>query len=185
METNNRSHGKIDQLPAPLKREVENRLMDGETYEDISAYLQEQGQDVHYSSVGRYGRKFLKSFEAVRVATEYASLLAKDNADRPSTEIHEVNNLLASQMIMEAMIDDTMDIEAKSGLIKSIASLQRAQVSNEKLKLDSRKERGAVHAALELLKDKVFSELGERYPDIANTLMELAEETEREMAKLQ
>lgn len=58
MEQNNRSHGKIDQLPAPLKREVENRLMDGETYEDISAYLQEQGQDVHFSSVGRYGRKF-------------------------------------------------------------------------------------------------------------------------------
>lgn len=180
----NRSHGKIDQLPAPLKREVENRLMNGETYEDISAYLQDQGQDVHYSSVGRYGRKFLKSFEAVRVATEYASLLAKDNADRPSTEIHEVNNLLASQMIMEAMIDDEMDIEKKSKLIKSIASLQRAQVSNEKLKIDSRKERGAVHAALELLKDKVFAELGERYPEIADTLLMLAEETEREMVKM-
>ena len=64
----NRSHGKIDRLPAPLKKEVENRLLEGDTYEDISAYLKEQGEDVHYSSVGRYGRGFLKKFESLRIA---------------------------------------------------------------------------------------------------------------------
>lgn len=184
MPDQNRSHGKIDNLPEPLKKEVENRLLEGETYENISNYLKEQGEEVHLSSVGRYGKKFLKRFESVRVAKEFAKLLAEDNADRPSTELHEANNLLASQLIMEAMVSDDMDPDERSKIAKSIASLQRAQVSNEKLKLQARKESGAVHVALNLLKEKVFSELGEKYPEIASTLMMLAEETEAEMDKV-
>ena len=181
----NRSHGKIDKLPPELKREVENRLLGGETYEDISAYLKEQGEDVHFSSVGRYGRGFLKKFESVRVAKEFAKLLAEDNIDRPATELHEANNLLASQIIMEAMIDDEMDAKERAQAAKSIAALQRAQVSNEKLKIDARKEQGAVHIAFRLFTDKVYEEIGQKYPDIAEKLLILAEETEREMAKAQ
>lgn len=185
MDEKNRSHGKIDNLSPELKREVENRLLEGETYEQISDYLKEQGEEVHLSSVGRYGRKFLKRFESVRVAKEFAKLLAEDNADRPSTELHEANNLLASQLIMEAMVSDDMEPEERADIAKSIASLQRAQVSNEKLKLAARKESGAVHVALSVMKEKVFSELGEKYPEIADTLISLAEETESEMSKLQ
>lgn len=181
----NRSHGKIDALSDPLKKQVEEKLLSGETYKDIASYLQEKGEDIHLSSVGRYGKKFLKRFESVRIAKDYAKLLAEDNADRPATELHEANNLLASQLIMEALVDDGMEPEAREKIAKSIASLQRAQVSNEKLKLQARKERGAVHTALELLKDKVYGELGEAYPDIAATLLLLAEQTEEEMEKMQ
>ena len=42
MDDQNRSHGKIDNLPADLKHEVENRLLNGETYEEISNYLKDQ-----------------------------------------------------------------------------------------------------------------------------------------------
>lgn len=180
----NRSHGKIDSLPAALRSEVENRLLDGDTYEEISRYLAGQGEEVHRSSICRYGKKFLKRFESVRVAKEFAKLLAEDNTDRPSTELHEANNLLASQLIMEAMVSDDMAAEDRAKIASSIASLQRAQVSNEKLKLQARKESGAVHVALGLLKDKVFAEIGENYPEIASTLLALAEETESEMNKV-
>ncbi len=92
---------------------------------------------------------------------------------------------MASQLIMEAMIDDDMDAKERAAAAKSIASLQRAQVSNEKLKITARKEQGAVHIAMELLQDKIFEELGEKYPDVADKLMELARETETEMQKMQ
>lgn len=180
----NRSHGKIDSLPAALRSEVENRLLNGDTYEEISSYLAEQGEEVHLSSVGRYGKKFLKRFESVRVAKEFAKLLAEDSTDRPSTELHEANNLLASQLIMEAMVSEDMEAADRAKIASSIASLQRAQVGNEKLKLQARKESGAVHVALELLKDKVFAEIGKNYPEIASTLLTLAEETEAEMNKV-
>ena len=89
----NRSHGKIEALPESLKRKVEEKLLTGETYEGIASYLQEQGEDVHFSSVGRYGRKFLNKFESVRIAKEYARLLSEDNAERPATELHEANKI--------------------------------------------------------------------------------------------
>ncbi len=181
----NRSHGKIDQLPPALRREVEDRLLAGSTYEQVSDYLKEQGEEVHVSSVGRYGKKFLNRFESVRVAKEFAKLLAEDNVDRPATELHEANNLLASQLIMEALIDDEMDAADRAKVAKSIASLQGAQVRNEKLKLEARKEQGAVHVAMELLKEKVFSEIGEKHPEIAATLLELAQDTEKELARMQ
>ena len=121
----------------------------------------------------------------MRIAKEFAKLLAEDNIDRPATELHEANNLLASQIIMEAMVDDDMDAKERAQAAKSIASLQRAQVSNEKLKISARKEQGAVHTAFRLFTEKVYSEIGDKYPDVAEKLLILAEETEREMQKLQ
>lgn len=185
MEVKNRSHGKIDNLSPELKREVEDRLLAGDTYEQVSDFLKEQGEDIHLSSVGRYGRKFLNKFESVRVAKEFAKLLAEDNVDRPATELHEANNLLASQIIMEALVDDQMDAKQRAEAAKSIASLQRAQVSNEKLKIEARKEQGAVHVAMNLLKEKVFAEIGQNHPEIAAALLELAEDTEQELARMQ
>lgn len=183
MTDRNRSHGKIDRLPQPLKKEVEEKLLDGETYEDIADYLKAKGEDIHYSSVGRYGRGFLKKFESVRVAKEFAKLLAEDSVDRPATELHEANNLLASQIIMEALVDDGMDAKARAEAARSIATLQRAQVANEKLKIDSRKEQGAIHMAFRIFTDKVYQEIGDRYPDLAQKLLELADETENELQK--
>lgn len=184
MSEKNRSHGKIDQLPPELKKQVEEKLLSGETYESVSDWLRDQGEEVHLSSVGRYGKKFLNKFESVRIAKEFAKLLAEDNVDRPATELHEANNLLASQIIMEALVDDSMDDKARADAAKSIASLQRAQVSNEKLKIEARKEQGAVHVAMEMLKQKVFMEIGEKHPDIAQALLSLAEDTEKELSRI-
>lgn len=50
----NRSHSKIDRLPDTIKREVENRLLEGHTYEEIAEYLKGMGQDIHYSTVARF-----------------------------------------------------------------------------------------------------------------------------------
>ncbi len=184
MEQKNRGHGKIDKLPESVKREVENRLVGGATYEDVADYLKEQGYDVHFSSVGRYSRKFMKCFESVRIAKEFAKVLAEDGVDRPATELHEVNNLLASQLIMEAMVDDEMEPEDRAKIARSIASLQNAQVNNERLKLVARKEQGAIHTAMQVFTDKVFAELGEKYPEVAQTPLFLAEEAERPMEEL-
>ena len=180
----NRAHSKIDDLPEPLRKQVNEQLLAGNTYQDISGFLKEQGEDVHYSSVGRYGRKYLKKFEAVRIAQEYAKLLAEDNIERPPTELHDANNMLMSQIIMESILDDDMTHKEKAAAARSIATLQRAQIQNEKLKADARKDAGAVHTAMAMLKDKVFAEISSSHPEIADALIELAEQTEKEMEKL-
>jgi len=35
----NRSHGKVDKLPEVIRKEVENRLLEGHTYEEIAKYF--------------------------------------------------------------------------------------------------------------------------------------------------
>lgn len=185
MADRNRAHGKIDGLPAGIRESVEQRLMAGETYESIAESLQEQGYDVHYSSVGRYGRRYLKKFESVRVAQQFAKLLAEDNVERPPTEIHEANNMIMNQIIMETLMDEDIDAAGVSKAANAIATLQRAQVQNEKLKMTARKEAGAVHTAMNILKDKVFQEIAASHPDVAAVLIELAEQTESEMERQQ
>lgn len=177
----NRSHGKIDRLPDTLRQAVEAKLLEGYTYEEISGYLKQMGHDVHLSSVARYGRSFLAKFESVRMAKEFARSLSEDNPDRPTTELHEANNALISQMIMEALISEDSSPEETAKLAKSIATLQRAQVSNEKLKIDSRKAAGEVRQALKLLKEQVFSEIGAEYPDVANAILQIADAVEAKM----
>ena len=86
---------------------------------------------------------------------------------------------------MEAIIDTDMTPEERAASAKSIASLQNAQVNNEKLKIVARKQAGAVHTAMNILKNKVFKEISSSHPEIAAALIELAEQTEAEMAKIQ
>lgn len=185
MNEPNRSHSKIEKLPEGMKKEVETKLLEGETYESISEYLADQGEDIHPSSIGRYGRRFLKKFESVRIAKEFAKLLAEDNVDRPTTELHEANNMLMSQIIMETIIDKDMSAKEKAAAAKSIASLQNAQVGNERLKIMARKQAGAVHTAMDILKNKVFKEIAANHPEVAQVLIELADSVEEEMSKMQ
>ena len=180
----NRSHSKIDRLPDTINREVENRLLEGHTYEEIAEYLKGMGQDIHYSTVARFGKPFLEKFESVRMAKEYAQMLAEDNPERPTTELHEANNALISQMVMEALISPDVSQEDKLKAAKDIAVLQRAQVANEKLKIDSRKAQGEVKEALGKLKKQVYSEMGSKYPEIAETIIKIADEIEKENNKL-
>ena len=89
-----------------------------------------------------------------------------------------------NQIIMETLMDDQLDADGLGKAANAVATLQRAQVQNEKLKMASRKEAGAVHTAMNILKDKVFMEIAEKHPDVANILLQLAEQTEEEMEKM-
>jgi hypothetical protein len=185
MSDKNRSHGKIDNLPEPIKNSVNEKLIAGEKYEEISSYLSDMGHDVHISSICRYGKGYLKRFEGLQMARQFSKLIAEDNIDRPTTELHEANNALISQIIMEAIIDEDLELEDKIKAAKSVAALQSAQVRNEKLKIDARKSAGEIHAAMNILKMKVFEKLGNDYPAIAESIMNIADDVETETTNAQ
>jgi len=178
---NKRGHGKINKLPEVLRREVDNRLIEGHTYAQIAEYLKGMGQEIHPMSVGRYGKPFLQRFESVRTARLAAKALAEDNVDRPTTELHEANNALISQILMETLISDDVDPAEKIKAANSIAQLQSAQIRNEKLKIDARKVAGIVQSVCNAFKEKFFDEIHEYHPEIAAKLIEIADKiVERE-----
>jgi hypothetical protein len=175
----NRSHGKIDNLPVALRKQIEQKLMEGYTYEQISQYLKGMGHNISRSSTWRYGNEFLKKFEDVRKAKEIAQLLAEDNAERPTTELHEANNVLISQTIMQILISDDVEPGEKIKAAKAISELQKAQVVNERAKMQSRKDAGAVKTAMAMLKSKVFEEIQANHPDIAAAIINIADQVEK------
>lgn len=177
----NRSHGKIDRLPESLRKQVEALLLEGHTYREIEEYLQSMGHDISQKSVQRYGKPFLQKFEHVRMAKEFARLLAEDNIDRPTTELHEANNALISQIIMELLIKEDAEPEEKLAAAKAIAALQHAQVANERVKITARKEAGAVHTAMGMLKQQVFEEIGSQHPDVAEAIAAITENVEKQI----
>ena len=48
----------MDKLPEVIRKEVENRLLEGHTYEEIAMYLKEMGHNISKTSIHRYGEPF-------------------------------------------------------------------------------------------------------------------------------
>ena len=178
--TKNRCHSKISQLPDSIRKEVENKILEGFTYEEIAQYLKKMGHNISLTSVHRYGKAYLSKFESVKMAKDFAKSLAEDNIDRPTTELHEANNALISQIIMDAIVKEELNADDKLKIARAIAALQKAQVDNEKIKIDARKEAGAVHVAMRKLKEQIFSEIGKEHPDIAEAIIKIADEVEKQ-----
>jgi hypothetical protein len=104
----------------------------------------------------------------------FAKAIAEDNIDRPTTEIHEANNAIISQILMETIMSDETETAEKLKAASAIAQLQGAQVRNEKLKIDARKARSVFEIAIRELKEAVFEELGE-HPQIADAVIRIAD----------
>ena len=73
---------------------------------------------------------------------------------------------------MEILINENIKHKEKIEAARSIATLQRAQVQNERLKLNARKEAGAVHTALKRLKQQVYEEIGKNHPEVAKEILD-------------
>lgn len=54
------SYSAIEALPAPLKKQVVDRLVAGQSSRKVSAFIKSKGHDVSFSAVARYNRLTIK-----------------------------------------------------------------------------------------------------------------------------
>ncbi len=73
-----RSHSKIDRLPLAVRNEVEKRLIKGDTYLQISQYLNESGYTISLSCVHRFGKPFLEAYEKIKRSKEMARMISRN-----------------------------------------------------------------------------------------------------------
>ena len=115
---NRRKHARITtELPKSLIQAINERLVAGETYESIAAYLRERGHDISKSSVGRYGKDFLSKLERLRIVKEQARTIMTEGKDGPALEMTEAATQLALQLIMERLVAGRV-VEAAVARIK-------------------------------------------------------------------
>jgi hypothetical protein len=134
--TSARRRGKIDRLPARVKEEVNDMLLDPTVrYEDIRNFLKTEGHDVSTTSVCRYGRRFMEEVRKMRVAEEQArALIGRAGGD--AFLIEEAASRLFLQKMLKLLMDPGFDITESSRLVSSFTRLQSSILRRERVKAD-------------------------------------------------
>lgn len=149
-----RKHWKITrELPPELVEAVNEKLVQGYTYQQIASWLKEMGHEVSRSAVGRYSKDFLARLERLKLVRDQARAIIEDASGDPQTAMAEAASQLAFQLIMEAMMAagdrgpaglDRKIVEA----MKALAQLERSGVAREKLKAEFRQKAEAAASGL-------------------------------------
>lgn len=172
-----RKHYKVDQLPPELVEAINKKLVDGWTYRDLADWLNEQGQPISKSAIGRYGKDFLTRLEAIKATREKARAIIEADPDAPATEMTEAANQLAVQLIMETLMQvDDLTGERVSDLFKALAMLERSGVQREKLKMEFHRGVNAAAAKLRAALPKEIQSDPELSARIHRLIDQVAEE---------
>lgn len=167
-----RKHHKVATLPPEVVDAVNEKLVRGHTYEEITAYLMEMGTPVSKSAVGRYGKDFMGKLERLKQVRDQAKAIVESNQDAPGTQLAEATSELALSMIMETLATmDSLQEEKVTELLKVLPKLADASTKREALKLQFNK---GVEAASVRIKDSLKKEL-EADPELLQRVIELVE----------
>lgn len=139
--------GKIDALPADVRRWLERALTDSgfSGYEALEAMLAERGFAISKSAIHRYGQKIERRFAAIKASTEAARMLTEGAADDQDARSEAVIALVQTELfesilnLQEAADENTAPAD-RLGLMstaaKNIATLARASVNQKRFRLD-------------------------------------------------
>lgn len=178
-----RKHSKITSiLPAELVEAINRRLVNGETYEQIAAYVRGEGHEISRSSVGRYGKTFLSKLERLKVVKEQAKTIVTESKDGPSLEMTEAATQLALQLIMEKLVlTENLDDTKTGEILKALALLERSAVQREKLKMEASK---LLDLATQQIKAELQAELAKQ-PELLAKIVSIVDSTVGEIKEKQ
>lgn len=156
-----RRHPKLLKLPPGLVRQVDEMLTaTGETrktYDEISAWLTEQGHPVSVSAIGRYAR-WLAAFEKVRLVGQQAQAIISEAQSEGGLAIEEATAKVAAVVVMEvlqeSMKGDQVDIKRVGKLIGEYAKLQASSVLRERWKAQMAQLRQKAEKAVQNIERK-------------------------------
>lgn len=175
MGKHRRKHFKVEGLPDDILEAVNRKLVDGYTYREITEWLNSLGHEISHSAMGRYGKDFTARLQRLQVVKEQAKAIVDVNPDAPATEMAEAANQLATQLIMELLMD--LDLDDLRGakvteILKALAKLEASGVRREKLKYDFNR---GVDAAAAKIKEALRAEVASD-PELMNRLIAIVDQ---------
>ncbi|GAB4485975.1 MAG: DUF3486 family protein [Thermodesulfovibrionales bacterium] len=130
-----RRHSRIEsELTPELKRQVDALLIEDKTYDEIAAFLRENGHDISRTSVGRYGKGFLNAYKRLRMIEDQSRTLKGEVGD--GMVLEEAASKIFTQQIIEMLLDAGMEPGKLPKLAMAFSMLQSSSVSREKFKAD-------------------------------------------------
>ena len=170
----NRKRGKIDKLPYTLREAVDMMVQNPAdyTYDDIVAYIRENGFEVSRSAVGRYAQSLNASLENVMLISENFRAINDELQKYPELDTVEALCRVTSYKLLEAVqsmpVEDLKDSDALK-LIAKVPSLVRA-VSYKADMTQKMKDVGDL--AYDALKDKIFEDMRSQDPELYNRFLQ-------------
>ncbi|WP_037586155.1 DUF3486 family protein [Stenoxybacter acetivorans] len=105
----------INRLPENIRLAFERRLTEQgfSGYDDLTAWLTEQGYEVSRSAVHRYGQKIEKRFASIKASTEAARLIAEGAADEDDKRSAALMSMLQTELfdLLVAVNDSSSELE--------------------------------------------------------------------------
>ena len=161
---------KILSMPKDLQEELNSRLVSEgfRNYEDLSEWLNDElearGMELRVShmAVHRHGEKFESKLEALRLATDQAKALAEGAQDDEGAMGDALVRLVQEKLF--TLLMDMGEIDPKkvniSGLLKGIAQITRASVTQKKWMAEVRVELERKKSALAEEVSSITAEAG-------------------------
>lgn len=144
-----RNKSQLLKLPVEILRQVNEMIVatgpERKTYDEIAAWVVEQGFQTSSSSIDRYA-KWLITLEKVKLLGEQARVIIEEAGQDSPLRIEEAASKLGAVVMMElfqeVMKGDEIDPQKIGRLMGDFAKLQAASVAREKLKADFKERTG-------------------------------------------
>lgn len=158
-----KSTSSIARLPKPLLDEINRRLRDGQTYDDVLAAVQGMGGSISRSALGRYGKRFQEAAEAIMRTREMALAIGTDLGESDTTAVRMIAEHLHSllfkvQMSLEQEgAPDPKTLQQLSEALKNIVMAVKHSTDTE-LKIRARAVAEAAETAEQVAKSEGLSQ---------------------------
>lgn len=159
------------ELPDDLRQELNKKLFENgfSGYEKLAEWLYEKGYDISKSSVHRYAVKFEKEYDALKIATEQAKVIAETIPDDEGA-MAEALTKIAQNKLMDALSGVNVEAYIEGDVVKNlpkivsaIARLNQSSVNLKKYQREVREK--ALEAAAEVVEVAVKGGLSDTAVD--------------------
>jgi len=146
IDPTNLTRNKINKLPPDLKEGLDRMLGEGRmhTCRQLAKWLGENGFQISHSAIHKYGRKFERRLEAIRMATEQARIVCEQFKEDDEQMQSALMRLVQTHLfeVLTAVNETKNGIEAEgeatiapvniTALARSVSGLARAETEHRK-----------------------------------------------------
>lgn len=159
----------VDRLPDEIRVELDLRLADtANTYEELSAWLKEEGFEISKSAIGRYAIRSTQAAQRVAETLQRTQAIAQAVEAHPDLDYTKAASMVLMDGLMQRVStaeDDFADMPLdKAGRL--IASLQRNATYEKRVRQDMKKK---AELAFDQLEAELMTAI-KQHPELAGEL---------------
>lgn len=172
----------IDRLPDDIRGQLDLKLTDTvNTYEELAAWLKEEGYEISKSAIGRYAIRSTQAAQRVAETLQRTQAIARAVEAHPDLDYTKAASMVLMDGLMQRVstAEDEFDELPLDKAGRLIASLARNATYEQRVRQDMKRKAELAFEQMEMeLLEKV-----KQYPDLAAQLRDvLARARERVMS---